>query len=619
MSGKGLGLFQPRYKTPNGQWAIDEDAVYNVRRVVPADVRSIATALPEPDPRRETFVLLSGKPRTELIQTTGYNDYENAKRVARDIQRRWALDIAALRTRGNPQDVERALERIDDWRSSALSRAHGFDVEIAILDHWAAGERLRGRPVRDAGAPGLDYGSHRWAISYFEANPKAERGQEVPLSTFLLIDRLTDAETDPARSREAPGFDAALTEALGSAITPQIRVAVRSAFAKAWREVVQAQEAERRYAANIVSMVEGFGSTAISVPTRSGAYNPQAGDRTVSELLDAYGAADRARRGPIAEKETAVIMRALREFLGEDKPVRAVSRTDARRVHELLAKTPTNAAKHYPSQPLLAAIEHARKDGRQPLSPNTVSKYVNYASSFWKWAILEKDGWAESNPFESLAGEDDPCVRRRGFTNDELVRLFARVSRYKGRDLAEFWVPALNLNGARLSELLQLRTTDVKAEQGVTYLDLSKFDNTGRRDASKSLKNRASERLAPIHPLVIEAGFLDLVDRRHKSGDVRLFPDHKPYEKDGITDWSHYFSKWIGGIIDDAVSTDPALVYHSFRHTLRERGRMLNYSSEVINALGGWSARSVGERYGVNYIATLDEQLARINFGPLKL
>lgn len=619
MSGKGLGLFQPRYKGPNGQWAINEDAIYNVRRVIPADVRAIAAALPDTDPRREKFVGSSGKPRTELIQTTGYNDFENAKRVARDIQRRWAIDIAAVRSKGNPQDVEEALYRLDDWRSSALSRAQGFEAEIAILDHWAAGERLGGRPVRDAGAPGLDYGSHRWAVSYFDANPDAERGQETPLATFLLIDRLTDAEADPVRSREVPGFDAAMADALGSTLDPQVRMAVRAAFAKAWREVVQAQEAERRYAANIISMVEGFGSTVIALPTRPGAYTPQAGDRTVGELLDAYGAADRARRGPTADKETAVIMRVLREFLGADKPVRAVSRTDARRVHELLAKTPKNAAKHYIDQPLMAAIERAQKDGRPPLSPNTVSKYVNYASSFWKWAILEKDGWADINPFTSLAGEDDPSVRRRGFTNDELVKLFARLQQYKADDLAEFWVPALNLNGARLSELLQLRTTDVQTEQGVTYLDLSVFDSTGRRDASKRLKNRGSERPAPIHPLAIEAGFLDLVARRRKSGDVRLFPDYKPYEKDGVTDWSHYFSKWIGAVIDDAVSTDPALVYHSFRHTLRERGRMLNYSPEVINALGGWAARSVGERYGINYIATLDEQLARIDFGPLKL
>jgi integrase len=456
-------------------------------------------------------------------------------------------------------------------------------------------------------------------LAYFEANPEAERLPGPSVATRLLVDRLRSAANDPARSREAPGFEAAMTAALGPGIDPKIRLAVRSAFAKAWCEVVEAEDAERRYAANIISMVEGFGSNTIMVPARPGAYTPHAGDRTVGELLDAYGAADRLRRGPTAVKETAVVMRALREFLGEEKPVRAVSRADARRVHDLLSQTPKNAAKHYPGQALLTAIESARKDGRERLSPNSISKYVNYASSFWRWAIRENDGWTEVNPFEGLAGEDDPSVRRRGFTNDELVALFAHLSRYKSRDLAEFWVPALNLNGARLSELLQLRTSDVRTEQGVTYLDLSKFDSTGRRDASKRLKNRGSERLAPIHPLVIEAGFLDLVERRSKSGDVRLFPDHKPYEKDGVTDWSHYFSKWIGAVIDDAVSTDPALVYHSFRHTLRERGRMINYSPEVINALGGWAAKSVGERYGINHIVTLDEQLARIDFGPLRL
>ncbi|HEX8660523.1 MAG TPA: hypothetical protein VF686_01565, partial [Brevundimonas sp.] len=88
-------------------------------------MRTIAAALPATDPRREIFVGPTGKPRAELIQTTGYNDYENAKRIARDIQRRWAVDIAALRSHGNPRDADEALDRIDDWRSSALSGRRG--------------------------------------------------------------------------------------------------------------------------------------------------------------------------------------------------------------------------------------------------------------------------------------------------------------------------------------------------------------------------------------------------------------------------------------------------------------------------------------------------------------
>lgn len=615
---RGLGLVRPREKTANG-WVEVEGAIWNVRRVLAKADGALAEGLPEADPRRALFLRPNGRARTELVQTTGYSDRTNAERKAADIQRGWAEKIAALRTTGNPEHVATAQERIEDWRHRALARSQGFDVEIAVLDHWAGQERHRGRTVQAPAAPGLDFGSHRWAVGYFEANPGADRATDTPAPTFLLLDRLNAAVSDPDRWREVPGFGDALADAIGVGVDPKVRAAVRPAFAMAWREVVQAQEAERRYAATIIQMVDSFGSTAVATPPRPGTYKAQVGDRTVGELLDAYKAMDRAKRGPVADKETAVVMRALREFLGTDKPVRAVRRPDARRVHELLAETPANASKFYPGRPLMEAIERGKKDKRPLLSPNTVGKYINYASSFWHWALKEQDGWADINPFESLAGKDNPSVRRRGFTNDELVKLFTRLAPYKGDDLAEFWVPALNLNGARLAELLQLRTTDVKEVQGVTYLDLSEFDSTGRRDLKKSLKNPESERGVPIHPLAIDAGFLDLVARRRASGDVRLFPDHKPHEKDGVIDWSNYFSKWIGAVIDDAVSPDPALVYHSFRHTLRERGRALNYSPEVINSIGGWGAKSVGERYGVNYVVVLNEQLARIDFGPLRL
>ena len=46
---------------------------------------------------------------------------------------------------------------------------------------------------------------------------------------------------------------------------------------------------------------------------------------------------------------------------------------------------------------------------------------------------------------------------------------------------------------------------------------------------------------------------------------------------------------------------------HSFRHSMRDRLRAVNCPSEMIDQIGGWSKRSVGESYGEGF--TLDNIL----------
>ena len=42
-------------------------------------------------------------------------------------------------------------------------------------------------------------------------------------------------------------------------------------------------------------------------------------------------------------------------------------------------------------------------------------------------------------------------------------------------------------------------------------------------------------------------------------------------------------------------------VIHGFRHSFRDRLRAIECPSEIINQLGGWSLKSVGEGYGRGY------------------
>ncbi|MBC1182037.1 site-specific integrase [Brevundimonas sp. WCHBH090558] len=605
------GLVRPRRKV-GGEWVELGGRTANVRMAVPADVRAIVAALPVDDPRRALFVRADGKPKTELVRTTRRRDQEDAERVGAAIKAEWKRAIAALRATGNPQDVAAVLARIEDWRERAIARAQGYDVDIAILEFTAFAVHPTDRAPP---APGLDHGGPEWARLYFRDRPQVSRDVTPPPETFRRIERLRTAETGDEAWRDVQGFDEALTQAVG-AIDHRVRSAVRRAFARAMREVLEAEEVERRLAARILTIMSDHAAPAPVVPPAPGAYEVRHGDRTVGELLDAYLAAAKAARGEAAVKESKAIFRAIREFLGDETPVRAVRRDDARRVHQALQHVPANAVKRFgPDVTLAEAIERADKDDLPRLTHNSVKNYMTNAAMVWNWALKEREGWADQNPFEGLAGKPQDSVRRRGFRDAELVKLFGHLSQYKAEGLARFWVPALALNGCRLSELCQLRTTDVKVHGDVVYLDLSEFDAEGRRDHSKSLKTLNSERFVPVHPLLVEAGFKDFVAQRRKDKSERLFPEIKPYKGD----WSHHFSKWFGTVLDDVVSVDPAIVFHSFRHGLRQRGRTAGLSREILDAIGGWAKRSTGEKYGLDEILDLHDHLARISFGALRL
>ena len=42
-------------------------------------------------------------------------------------------------------------------------------------------------------------------------------------------------------------------------------------------------------------------------------------------------------------------------------------------------------------------------------------------------------------------------------------------------------------------------------------------------------------------------------------------------------------------------------VVHSFRHSFRDRLRAVEAPTEITDVLGGWSRRSIGQKYGVGF------------------
>lgn len=600
------------------------------RKRVPGDVQAVVATLPTEDPRRALFMGPAGKPKTELLESTGCINISDACKRAEVMLNAWSRQINELRNLAAPGDLKTALDRIERWRADRVGIALGFGAMIDLFDQPAGGrvalddksvlKLVSAQPTNtllDGPAPGVSHGAGAWARSYFAAAPDVPSTLPTPFNVVRLIDQLAKVQTAPEAWRAIPDFDTHLKSEVGS-LDDKVRAACRQTFAQAWREVVQAQEAERAYAAALLLLISAARTPQVTTAA-STVYAPTAGDRTVGELMAAY-------RSAKPGKDAVAPTRALEDFLGSDTPVKAVTRTDARAFSALVDRLPSNATKLYPKLTMVQAADAAERDKKALLSPASRSRYMTFAAMVWNWSIDEGDGlWATTNVFKGLAGDDTALVKRRGMKNDELIKLFAALGQFKKSGSYKFWAPALMLSGLRLSEACQLRADDVKqAETGEWFVDVCLRDAAGRLDSLKSVKNDESIRLVPIHPLVIKAGFVDFAKRRQGGGAERLFTDAKCRQSEDangkpLYDWSHTPSKVLNKIIDDAVSEAESVVAHSLRHGFREHCEAADLDEAITDAIAGWTQKSVGRKYGERDMPLLTANIAKLDYGALTL
>jgi integrase len=145
--------------------------------------------------------------------------------------------------------------------------------------------------------------------------------------------------------------------------------------------------------------------------------------------------------------------------------------------------------------------------------------------------------------------------------------------------------------GCRIAEITQLRRQDVRTQNGITYIEVS--------PEAGPLKTRGSARRVPVHPGLIAWGFDEwVVSRRDLLFDI----------DDAAA------SKRFGRFLDRIGLADEKLVFHSFRHSFKERCREAGIHEEVHDALTGHSNGSVGRGYGGVPLKTLAEAVARLRF-----
>ncbi|WP_112184183.1 hypothetical protein [Ralstonia sp. GX3-BWBA] len=141
---------------------------------------------------------------------------------------------------------------------------------------------------------------------------------------------------------------------------------------------------------------------------------------------------------------------------------------------------------------------------------------------------------------------------------------------------ARYWIPLLCMwHGFRVGEATQLQTHDVNLERALIKIQVAEDeDEVG---PGRSIKNSATTREIPIHPVLIELGFLDFahsVLRHYTNGP--LFPAALP-ELDGASPkWGRAYEQPFLRFTRDTLQFGHGYGNHSFRHALEDRIRAAN-------------------------------------------
>jgi len=217
--------------------------------------------------------------------------------------------------------------------------------------------------------------------------------------------------------------------------------------------------------------------------------------------------------------------------------------------------------------------------GLKQVSDTTVKDHISQLAGFFSFCKGRRYMDEESPLAKRVAGQTlvNSKDLRDPFTDDDMRRIFD-PHLYETRKLPHTFWPALIalFTGARCNEIAQLYLDDIVNDDPAHPERWRFMIRIGRGRTDQRLKNQFSNRSIPIHPRLIELGFLHYLDDVRSLGFDRVFPSLRWTAAAGYGDTvSDMFSGYLRGKVK---IDDPRKVFHSFRHYFSTQAK--NFTDE---------------------------------------
>jgi integrase len=180
-----------------------------------------------------------------------------------------------------------------------------------------------------------------------------------------------------------------------------------------------------------------------------------------------------------------------------------------------------------------------------------------------------------------LAPETDK-QKRQPLSIDQIRTLQRHC--YEKDDDVRWLVALISDTGMRLAEAAGLMMKDLVLDRPHPHVVVTLYPH-------RSLKTNASERIIPLIGASLSA-------TQRLSGNTDsdfCFPRYTNKQRCNSNSASAAINKWVKSVVGDEA------VIHGLRHSFRDRLRAAEAPTELIDQLGGWSLKTVGQSYGNGY------------------
>jgi integrase len=341
---------------------------------------------------------------------------------------------------------------------------------------------------------------------------------------------------------------------------------------------------------------------------------------SIMELYDRFKTEKAGTARPDTWAQNRKIVWLFAEFIGETSHVSAITRKAVRDWKHKLALWPLKAGdvKAFKGLAFRKVIDANVAEGKPTISQKTINKYLSAVGSFSTWLLQNEylDSDVMAGMYLSL---DKRTKVRFPFSADQLKIIFGSPlfatcmgdrQEHKPGNVAvrdwRYWIAWIGLySGARLGEIAQLSTVDVRQIHGVWVMHV-----TEEGSPLKSTKTKGSMRVVPIHSELIKLGLIEYHAAIVVRGEKQLFPEIKPDKRGFFSgDPSAFFNDYFRAI---GVKVDKSVNFHSFRHGIADAFRSAGYLDEQFNVLLGHTKATTTGTYGIVPQGILSERVKMI-------
>ena len=216
------------------------------------------------------------------------------------------------------------------------------------------------------------------------------------------------------------------------------------------------------------------------------------------------------------------------------------------------------------------------------LASSSVKRVFSTIRAITNLAIAEY-GLDMRSPFANVYFPELDDIKERLPVSPHDIKLIQTHCRENNDEMR--WLLALiSDTGMRLAEAAGLELNDIVLDSEIPYINL-------KPNESRRLKTKQSSRKIPLIGLSLWAA----QQVKSEFNGTYAFPRYTKGGRCNANSASAALNKWIKQIATQPVSL------HSFRHSLTDRLRAVQCPRDIIDAIGGWTAGSIGEKYGQGY------------------